>query len=659
MTLLLSGNALFTCAARLWGKLYLGQLVNPPFLRADAATTFSTVQLSSENCLARVRGSCENCGMIALRKVSLGYGGPRLLEDVSLEIKPGERLCLIGRNGAGKSTLMKIVSGELACDRGEIQRQSGLRLEMLPQEVPESMPGTVESILNAALDQPELEDWEREAALDRIVRGVGLEPEAVFDSLSAGMKRRVLLGRALIGRPDVLCLDEPTNHLDIESIDWLERFLLQFKGAILFTTHDRVFLQKLATRILDLERGQLVSWHCDYQTYLERKEAWLQGEAKQQAAFDRKLSEEEAWIRQGIKARRTRNEGRVRALEAMREAHRARRKRMGASRFEIEEAGRSGEKVIVADQVTFGYDDKLVVRDFSDWILRGDKIGIIGPNGAGKTTLIRLLLAKLKPISGSVVHGTGLQIAYFDQLREQLNPESRVQDCIADGNETVEINGRSRHVLSYLRDFLFPPDRARSKVKSLSGGERNRLLLARLFTRPFNLLVMDEPTNDLDLETLELLEELLLQYQGSLLLVSHDRAFLNHVVTDLLVMEGGGRVQDFVGGYDDYLKWKSRPVESPTEKSSARAAGTPADTRKPRKLSNRERNELQSLPQLIEALEREQVELTGQLGDPASYQQNPDSIKEIQARLAGIEEEVASQFARWEALEKLRIESGE
>lgn len=576
-----------------------------------------------------------------------------MLEDVSLEIRPGERLGLIGRNGAGKSTLMKIVAGEVPCDRGEIQRQSGIRLEMLPQEVPASIPGTVESILKEALESMEMTEWEKDAALDRVVRGIGLKTEVSFDSLSAGMKRRVLLARALIRQPDVLCLDEPTNHLDIEAIDWLERFLLQFKGAILFTTHDRVFLQKLATRILDLERGQLMSWDCDYQTYLERKEAWLQGEARQQAAFDRKLSEEEAWIRQGIKARRTRNEGRVRALEAMREAHRARRKRMGNARFEIEEAERSGEKVIVAEQVSFGYGEKLVVRDFSEWIMRGDKIGIIGPNGVGKTTLIRLLLGELSPRSGSVRHGTGLQIAYFDQLREQLDPEARVQDCIADGNETVEINGRRRHVLSYLRDFLFLPDRARSKVKSLSGGERNRLLLARLFTRPFNLLVMDEPTNDLDLETLELLEELLLQYQGTLLLVSHDRAFLNHVVTDLLVMEGDGRVQTFVGGYDDYVAWKRQSAAEMVAKPVVSAAASATEARRPRKLSNRERSELESLPQIIEALEKEQHELTAKLGDPSFYQTNSESVREIQARLAAIEEEIVERFARWEELEAL------
>lgn len=594
--------------------------------------------------------------MLHVRNVSLAFGGPSLVNGASFEVSAGERVCLVGRNGAGKSSLMKVIAGKLAPDGGEIYVPPGNKIAMLDQEVPEAIEGTVSELLYGALETLELEAWERDARVDRLLRDMELDGEAAFESLSAGLKRRALLGRCLAMEPGVLLLDEPTNHLDIDAIAWMESFLPKFRGALLFITHDRAFLQNVATRILDLERGQLINWDCDYHTYLERKEAWLQAEARQRAEFDKKLAKEEVWIRRGIEARRTRNEGRVRALLKMRDEHRGRRERQGNVHIAVEEADRSGLKVIAAEEVSFGYGGRKIINDFSTLIRRGDKVGIVGGNGAGKTTLVRLLLGKLAPQTGSVKLGTNLEIAYFDQMREQLDPEMMVVDAIAAGRETVTINGQSRHVMGYLGDFLFSPERARGPVKALSGGERNRLLLARLFTKPFNLLVMDEPTNDLDLETLELLEERLLDYKGTLLLVSHDRAFLDHVVTELLVLDGSGKVQELVGGYTDYLKLKQEKKSAAKPTSAASAEPAPkGKTAKARKFLNRERWEWESLPNEIETLEKEQHELAEKLGLPDIYQ-NPDKLSATQKRLDAIETELLQKYERWEELDALKTE---
>jgi ATP-binding cassette subfamily F protein uup len=593
--------------------------------------------------------------MLALRNIRHGYGGVPLLDGISFEILQGERVCLVGRNGTGKSTLLKIVAGEIIPDFGEIERQPGIRVASLPQEVDQQFQGTISSLWQDGLARESLQEWEAQMRMEKIATSLGLSISDRFETLSSGNKRRALLGYALIQEPDLLVLDEPTNHLDVPSITWMEEFLPQLRCAVLFITHDRMFLQKLATRILDLDRGSVTSWQCDYPTYLVRKEAWLEGEAKQQAVFDKKLAQEEAWIRQGIKARRTRNEGRVRALKAMREEHRARRNRLGTVHMEIEEADRSGVKVIAAENLSFQYGDKTIVKQFSWLISRGDRIGIVGANGTGKTTLLRLLLREIEPQSGSVIHGTGLRIAYFDQLRESLDIHSTVADNIADGNEAVVINGRQIHVMTYLKDFLFTPDRARAPIKQLSGGEKNRLLLARLFTRPFNLLIMDEPTNDLDQETLELLEERLAEYSGTLILVSHDRAFLNSVATELLVLEGNGQIVPVTGGYDDYLALKAHQQKQ-SKGSTAVVDSAPTSNRgasKPRKFLNRERWELEALPAEIETLEKEQQQWSEKLSDPQFVSQ-AERVHQAQARMSEIESLLEQKFARWEELETLR-----
>lgn len=594
--------------------------------------------------------------MLSLQNAHLAFGGPALLDAAALDIFPSERIGLVGRNGTGKSTLLRVLAGEQALDSGNVVIQPDCRMAYLPQTVPTDLHGSVMDIICANI-RPTNEPWQRDAILDKILRATELDTNANFPQLSAGMKRRCLIARALAGEPDLLLLDEPTNHLDIPSIRWLERTLLGSNCALLFVTHDRAFLQNLATRILDLERGRLSSWDCDYPTYMIRKEQWLAAEEKQNAVFDKKLSQEEAWIRQGIKARRTRNEGRVRQLEKMRQAHRERRNRSGNVRLQIDATHRSGVKVIDVKDLQFKYDDQFIIRDFTLTIERGDKIGIVGPNGAGKSTLIQLLLGKLAPHAGSVSHGTQLQIAYFDQLRAQLNPALSVMENVADGADSVVINGRSQHIISYLKDFLFPADRARSPVSMLSGGELNRLLLARLFTAPFNLLVMDEPTNDLDLETLELLEERLADFQGTLLLVSHDRSFLNNVVTDLLILEGDGHVHAIVGGYNEYLQWRDKrsPVaardNSATAKSLSSGSATAPRKDKPAKLSNKQRAALLSLPKEIEALELEQQQLLDNIADPGFYQRPAAEITAAQLRLQQIESEILEKFSLWESLE--------
>jgi ATP-binding cassette subfamily F protein uup len=588
--------------------------------------------------------------LLSLRDVRVSLGGPPLLDRVSLQVERGERVCVLGRNGAGKSTLLRLVHGELAADEGEVQRASGASVAWLPQDVPGGRVGTVYDVVATGLGKPG-EPLESVHRVDKILSRMGLDPDAEFEALSSGQKRRTLLARSMVRDPDILLLDEPTNHLDIEAIRLLEDDLLRFGGTLLFVTHDRVLLEKLATRIIELDRGRLFDWSCDYPSFVKRKEEALAAEARQQALFDKKLSQEEAWIRQGIQARRTRNEGRVRALESMRRARQVRRERTGTAQLRMQEADRSGSLVIQAKGLGFRYGDRPVVQDVSLTIMRGDKVGIIGPNGSGKTTLLRLLLGELPPQEGTVRQGTSLEIAYFDQLRATLNEEATVQDNVSDGYDTVTIDGQPRHVVGYLQDFLFEPERARSLVKFLSGGERNRLLLAKLFTRPSNVLVLDEPTNDLDVETLELLESLLVDYSGTLLLVSHDRAFLNNVATSILTIEPDGRVREYAGGYDDFLRQRELDVSS--EPEAPRAVAKPSAPRREatRKLGFRQQRELEELPLRIEALEASCQQWHETMANPAFYQQDKAVIADARGQLEALERELAEAYRRWEELE--------
>jgi ATP-binding cassette subfamily F protein uup len=594
--------------------------------------------------------------LLNLLDVSLHFGGPAILEKINFQIDPGERVCLLGRNGAGKSTLMKVIVGEMKPDTGDVFRPASAVYRRLNQEVPVDLRGSVHDIVAAGLrpnDDHHEEEWERDVRVEDLIAAVGLPPLKEFSELSGGLKRRALLARALAAQPDLLLLDEPTNHLDLESILWLEEFLLEKKPTLFFVTHDRAFLRKIATRIVELDRGRLAGWACDYDTYLVRKQEVLEAEEKQRAAFDKKLAQEEEWIRRGVKAQRSRATARIHALQAMRAAARARRERVGSATIKVTEAERTGVKVIEAEKVSYAWPDgKVVLRDFSTVIQRGEKIGILGPNGAGKTTLIKLLLGQLQPTTGVIRHGTNMEVVYFDQLRAQIDDDKTVADNIANGNATVTIDGRTRAVISYLQDFLFEPARARTPARVLSGGERNRLLLARLFTQPANVLVLDEPTNDLDAETLDLLEDLLVEFQGTLLLVSHDREFLDEVVTSTLVFEGDGRLGDYVGGYTDWQNEK--------KKQAARAAAPAALASKPttpkgaapaKKLTNKERQELEMLPAKIEVLEQEQAELTAKLADPAFYKSQAAKFAEVKARLETVEREHAKAFARWEELE--------
>jgi len=603
--------------------------------------------------------------LISLQDVSMGFGRPLLIEDAQLQIERGEKVCLLGRNGAGKSTLLKLINGDLPPDSGEIIRQKGMRTAYLSQDIPKDLDGTVFNIVSGSAGSVDHRqsghhtdtDWKRQHRVEKVISQMQLDGDVEFNSLSAGLKRRVLLARGLACDPDILLLDEPTNHLDVDSIRWLEEFLLRYNGTILFVTHDRAFLQKLATRIIELDRGRLSSWACDYKTFLVRKQADLDAEESQQAVFDKKLAQEEVWIRQGIKARRTRNEGRVRALEGMRKERSERRQVMGVARMQTQDAERSGALVVKVEHISYGYGDKPVVNDFSAAIMRGDKIGIIGPNGSGKTTLLRLLLGELEPQQGTVRLGTRLNVTYFDQLRAQLKENKSVFDNVGDGNDVITFNGRPRHVISYLQDFLFSPERVRVPVNALSGGERNRLLLARLFTRPSNVLVMDEPTNDLDIETLELLEELLLDYQGTLLLVSHDRAFLNNVVTSVFVYEGDGKINEYVGGYDDWQRLVEEKKKASPEKTPAKSEPVRKPGERQRKLSFKEQRELDALPQRIEALEAEQHQLYQTMSDPLFFQKGKEEIAQAKSRVSVIEEELAGAYRRWEALDGLRLQT--
>ena len=596
--------------------------------------------------------------LISLQDVSIGFGGPRLLEEINLQIENGEWVGLLGRNGMGKSTLLKLLSGEILPHEGTIARQQNLRIAYLPQEVPQGLSGLVQEIVQGGLEETSgaLDDehlWQRQHQVEKILSRMDLEPEARFELLSAGLKRRVYLARGLVRNPDLLLLDEPTNHLDINSIDWLEDFLKRWGGTLLFVTHDRVFLQRLATRIVELDRGKLFDWDCDYSTFVKRKEEMLSAEQSQNAIFDKKLAQEEQWIRKGIEARRTRNEGRVRALKRLREMRRERRELSGQVRMQISAENRSGRLVIEAENISYSYGDRTIISNFSTTIQRGDKIGIVGPNGSGKTTLLRLLMGELPPSQGEVRHGTNVEMAYFDQLRAQLDESKSVLENVGQGRDTITISGRARNLMGYLEDFLFTRDRVRAPISALSGGERNRLLLARLFTQPANLLILDEPTNDLDIETLEVLENLLLDYEGTLLLVSHDRAFLNNIVTSTLSLDGRGTVNEYIGGYDDWHRETEQNVapKSPKPVAAAPTASKTDSRPSSRKLSYNEQRELADLPGRIEMLETEQHEITLKLEDPAFYQQGGEIITQAVDRLQELHEEISRAYQRWTELE--------
>ncbi len=605
------------------------------------------------------------------------FGDQPLLDKVNLALEAGERVCLVGRNGSGKSTLLKIIAGDIKADEGEIIHAAELRIAELRQEVPKNFAGSVydcvaegigelagvitswhHAAVESATDpgalvrmqnyQDQIEAhnaWNLETRISSTISRLSLPADQPFDELSGGMKRRVLLGQALVAEPDLLLLDEPTNHLDIDSILWLENLLLGFNGTLVFITHDRGFLQRLATRIIDLDRGQLTSWPGDYHKYLESYAAQLETEARHNALFDKKLAQEESWIRQGIKARRTRNEGRVRALEKMRGQRAQRRERSGSARLTAQQADASGKIVIEAESLGFSWDDKPIVSNFSCKILRGEKIGILGPNGCGKSTLIQLLLGQLKPQTGWIKTGTRLEVAYFDQHRETLDPQKSVRDNLAAAGDQVTINGRSRHVVGYLKDFLFSEKSIHMPVKALSGGERNRLLLARLFTRSFNLLVMDEPTNDLDIETLELLETLIIDYSGTLLLVSHDREFIDNTVTSTLVFEGQGSVNEYVGGYQDWIRQRA-PRGTAIEKSTAKQRPMHRTDK-----HDSEQKELRALPGKIEKIEQAIEALQSKFATEDYYQQGQETIRADQQQLKTLESKLQAMYRRWEELE--------
>jgi ATP-binding cassette subfamily F protein uup len=596
--------------------------------------------------------------LVTIENLTIGFQGPPLLDEVSCRIEMNQRIGLLGRNGAGKTTLMRILNGDVEPDGGNVVIKSDTHIALLQQDVPQDTKGTINEIVGTGLPKlpasaEEQLRWQQENEVAQIVSRMQLDGESRFETLSSGMKRRVLLARAIVSKPGLLLLDEPTNHLDIEAINWLEEFLLKWPASLMFVTHDRMFLRRMVTRILEIDRGRIFDWTCDYDTFLVRKEQALAAEEKQNALFDKRLAEEEAWIRRGIKARRTRNEGRVRALKKMREERSGRRDHVKTSNLQIQEGGRSGTLVIEAKDISYAYESDNVVEGFSTEITRGDKVGIIGPNGVGKTTLLKLLLGELKPDRGSVRLGTNLEIAYFDQLREQLDPDETVQQNVGDGYDHINIGDQKKHIIGYLQEFLFAPERARTQVKFLSGGERNRVLLAKLFTKSANVIVLDEPTNDLDTETLEMLEEKLVEFGGTVLVVSHDRAFLNNVVTSSLVFEDSG-LKEYVGGYDDWIRQRAPAVvadKAAAKKEKKRKSESEAD--QPRKLKYKEKLELEKLPGKIEAHEASIAEFHEAMADPDFYQKPKDHIAARQKELSELETALANFYQRWEELEML------
>ena len=628
--------------------------------------------------------------LIRLRNIHVGFGGPAILESISVSIDAGERLCLLGRNGTGKSTLLKVISGEVKAESGDFESKQNLKLAVLDQEPRGDLEGSIFDVvamglgdnakylqdyhhalhnfsentndqtiaeLQRAQDQVELHNaWQLNQQVEEVLSRMKLDGDVDYSSLSGGMKRRVLLAKALVVKPDILLLDEPTNHLDLNAIQWLEEQLLNYKGALMFITHDRSFMRKLSTRIIELDRGSLTSYPGNYDTYLQRKAEALHAEEVENAHFDKKLAQEEVWIRQGIKARRTRNEGRVRALEKMRSERNQRRNQVGKVAMNVASADRSGKLVSEAENVSFEYDGKPIIKGLNTTILRGDKIGIIGPNGAGKTTLLRLLLGDLQPTSGRITNGTKQEVAYFDQFRAQLDDNESVIENLSHGREFVEINGNRKHVIGYLQDFLFAPERARSPVSMLSGGERNRLLLAKLFSKASNILVLDEPTNDLDIETLELLEELVMDYKGTVLVVSHDREFVNNVVTSTLVFEGDAQVNEYVGGYDDWLNYSQAKVKSDNKLAAADKKSASQNTQsskavKTKKLSYKDQLELDALPVQIETFENEITSLQARMANDDFYKQEKETILEVQKQLEENQAGLAHCYTRWEELE--------
>ncbi|MBQ7721538.1 MAG: ATP-binding cassette domain-containing protein [Kiritimatiellae bacterium] len=594
--------------------------------------------------------------LASLQNVSMAFGGEPLLDGVTLNIERGEHVCVVGRNGSGKSTLLKILAGVIEPDAGAVLIQKGARVAYLPQEVPQGIGGNVREVVCGAAASG---DGAGPAAAQAMSR-LGLDPDADFASLSGGLKRRCLLARALASSPDLLLLDEPTNHLDVESVEWLEEFLPARVTTFVFVTHDRAFLRRLARRIVDLDRGRLNGWDCDYDTFLRRKRQVLEDEDAIYEKMGKRLEKEEAWLRRGVKARTTRNEGRVRALMALREQFGARRREIGSGRFDLQASGRSGIRAMRLRDLTFAYPGaEPVIRDLSIDILRGERIGVIGPNGAGKSTLLKLLVGSLEPTGGEVIPGSNLDMTYFDQLRESLDGELSVADNVADGHETVRVNGTQRHILSYLSDFLFPPERARTPVKALSGGERNRLLLARHFLRPGNMLVMDEPTNDLDIETLDMLEEQVADFDGTVVVASHDRAFLDGICTSVLVFEGDGVVRQYPGGYSDW-KAQSRDAAPQSRGEGTQPRGTAARETPPpeaaparRRLGFNEKRELDALPGRIEGLEKEEADLGAALSAPDAFRRPPEELAAMRSRLSAIPAEIERLMERWAELEAL------
>ena len=621
--------------------------------------------------------------LLSLKQIVVSFGGPNLLDKVDFQLDRGERVCLVGRNGAGKSTLMKLIAGDITADAGEIIGKK-LKIARLEQEVSGSTDGSVFDVVAQGLGEvapllieyhhvlhrletdasegvladlekaqhklEAVDGWTVEQRVESVISRLSLNADSEFSELSGGMKRRVLLAQALVKDPDILLLDEPTNHLDISSITWLEEFLKSYSGTVLFITHDRTFLQALATRIVQLDRGQLVSFPGDYRGYIERREALLADQEQQNALFDKKLAQEEVWIRQGIKARRTRNEGRVRALEKLRRERSQRREKLGNVKMQLQDAQRSGKLVIEAEDLSQSYGGRTLFKEFTTLIQRRDRIGVIGPNGCGKSTLLSILLGKNKPDTGEVTLGTNLEVAYFDQLRSQLDEESTVLDNVGQGSDFVEIGSERKHIMGYLQDFLFTPERSRTPVKALSGGERNRLLLAKLFTQPANLLVMDEPTNDLDAETLDLLEDLLMNYHGTLLLVSHDRAFLNNVATSTIVFDDDGQVREYVGGYDDWVHQRQQDLQEEIGQSKVALKKVKSGSKKSA-LTYQEQLDLTALPKKIEKLELKQAELLNRVGQPEFYQQEAGKIAEMQEQLAQLTVELEDTYNRWQQLE--------